>query len=131
MATQNTQKPFDVYYNAADGFVTMTWRGYATSQEFRQGSEMMLKLLTNNHVNKVLADIQEMLIIGRDDQDWLETEFLPRAITAGFKAIAFVKPGNHFGRVTVQTVSDKIDQEKLTIRFCDTIDEARQWISSC
>jgi hypothetical protein len=32
-----------------------------------------------------LADIRDMVLIGMEDQHWLDTDFLPRATAAGFR----------------------------------------------
>jgi hypothetical protein len=128
MGAQNSEV-YDIYYHP-DGYIVMNWKGYATSEQFRHGTQIMLDLLMENQAHKVLADIKDMLIIGQDDQKWLETQFLPKAIKLGFKAIAMVKPNSYFNKVAVETISYKVDKEKLAIVFFDTTDEARQWISS-
>jgi hypothetical protein len=124
-----TQKVYDIYYEAETGLVIMNWKGYATSQQFRDGTEIMLNTLIANKASKVLADIQDMLVIGMEDQEWLQTIFLPRAINFGFRAIAMVKPKSYFNKVAVEAVSYKVDKEKLSINFFDTTEEAREWLS--
>jgi hypothetical protein len=107
----------------------MEWNGYATSKEFKQGTELMLNMLIKNNCSKVLADIKDMKIIAMEDQQWLNEEFLPRATTFGFKAIAIVKPLYYFNKVAVETISYKVDKEKLTMNFFDNTEEAREWLS--
>jgi hypothetical protein len=77
----------------------------------------------------VLADIKDMKIIAMEDQQWLNEEFLPRATKFGFKSIAIVKPDFYFNKVAVETISYKVDKDKLTINFFDNIDEAKEWLS--
>ena len=125
----NTQTVYNIYYESETGYVVMKWRGYATSAQFREGSEIMLNTLTTNKARKVLADIQDMLVIGMDDQEWLQNHFIPRAVSFGFKALAIVKPKNYFNKVAVEAVSYKVDTSKLTINFFDSLDEARAWLA--
>lgn len=120
---------FNVYADPASGSVVMEWKGYATSSQFREGTENMLNLLIDKRVNKVLADIQEMVLIGAEDQKWMETNFLPRAIRFGFKACAIVKPTNYFNKIAAETISLKVEKEKLKIEFFDTSEEAREWLT--
>jgi hypothetical protein len=127
--SNNLQTVYNVFYEPETGFVIMQWRGYATSEQFREGSEIMLNTLIANRTNKVLADIQDMLVIGMDDQEWLQKHFIPRAINYGFKAIAIVKPKSYFNKVAVEAVSYKVDVAKLTINFFDSVDEARAWLA--
>lgn len=120
---------YNIYFDAEINSVVMEWNGYATSKQFKQGTELMLNMLIKNNCSKVLADIKDMKIIALEDQQWLNEEFLPRATTFGFKAIAIVKPHYYFNKVAVETISYKVDKEKLTINFFDNSEEAREWLS--
>lgn len=121
---------YQIYFDEASGCVIMKWNGYATSSQFRQGTELMLNTLIKHHATKVLGDIRDMVLIGMDDQQWLDTDFLPRAIKFGFKAIAIVKPVHYFNKVAVESVSYKVDQEKLSINFFESAEEAMAWLNS-
>jgi SpoIIAA-like len=120
---------YNIYFDEEINSVVMEWNGYATSKQFKQGTELMLNMLIKNNCSKVLADIKDMKIIAMEDQQWLNEEFLPRATTFGFKAIAIVKPNYYFNKVAVETISYKVDKEKLTINFFDNSEEAREWLS--
>ena len=120
---------YNIYFDKEINSVVMEWNGYATSKQFKQGTELMLNMLIKNNCSKVLADIKDMKIIAMEDQQWLNEEFLPRATTFGFKAIAIVKPHYYFNKVAVETISYKVDKEKLTINFFDNSGEAREWLS--
>jgi hypothetical protein len=120
---------YNIYFDPEINAVVMEWDGYATSKQFKQGTELMLNTLIKHKCSKVLADIKDMKIIAMEDQQWLNEEFLPRATTFGFKAIAIVRPDFYFNKVAVETISYKVDKDKLTINFFDNIDEAKEWLS--
>ena len=120
---------YNIYFDKDLDCVVMEWDGYATSKQFKQGTELMLNTLIQNNCSKVLADIKDMKIIAMEDQQWLNEEFLPRATSFGFKAIAIVKPDYYFNQVAVETISYKADKDKLTINFFDKIEEAKTWLS--
>lgn len=106
----------------------MEWTGYATSAEFREGTEYMLQVLKENKAARVLADIRDMVLIGIEDQHWLDNNFLPRAIQAGFTSIAMIKPLHYFNKVAVESISYKVDRDKLAINFFDNREEAIAWL---
>ena len=108
---------YNIYFDPEINTVVMEWNGYATSKQFKQGTELMLNTLIKNNCSKVLADIKDMKIIAMEDQQWLTEEFLPRATTFGFKAIAIIKPDHYFNKVAVETISYKADKDKLIINF--------------
>ena len=119
---------YKIYFDGEIDSVVMEWDGYATSTQFKEGTELMLNTLIQNNSFKVLADIKDMVLIGMEDQQWLNTHFLPRAIRFGFKAIAIIKPNNYFNKVAVETISYKVDKDKLAINFFDNITEAKEWL---
>ena len=119
---------YNIYFDKELNCVVMEWDGYATSKQFKQGTELMLNILIKNNCSKVLADIKDMKIIAMEDQQWLNEEFLPRATKFGFKAIAIIKPNYYFNKVAVETISYKADKDKLTINFFDNRDEAKEWL---
>jgi hypothetical protein len=119
---------YTIYFDEKKQHVVMEWNGYATSRQFRDGTELMLNTLIQHKATKVLADIRNMKIIGLEDQQWLESDFLPRATRFGFKTIAIIQPKAYFNKVAVETVSYKVDKEKLTINFFDDVEKACEWL---
>src|SRR5690606_6141013 len=105
---ETNTKIYNIYYNQELDAVIMEWHGYATSAQFREGTELMLEILSENNTYKVLGDIKEMVLIGMEDQHWLDFNFLPRAINAGFKVLALVKPDNYFNKVAIESISYKV-----------------------
>ena len=123
-----TIKTYDVYFDPMINSVVMEWHGYATSKQFKDGTELMLNTLIQNNCTKVLADIKDMTLIGMEDQQWINEQFLPRATKFGFRAIAIIKPRSYFNKIAIETISYKVDKEKLTINFFDDISEAKEWL---
>jgi len=121
---------YNIYFDKELNAVTMEWNGYATSNQFREGTELMLNTLIQNNCSGVLADIRNMTLIGTEDQKWLESNFLPRAIKFGFKKIAILKPTAYFNQVAVESISYKVDQKNLVISFFNSPEEASEWIKS-
>jgi SpoIIAA-like len=121
---------YNIYFDSQIDAVVMEWDGYATSAQFKEGTELMLNTMIQNHAFKVLADIKDMILIGMEDQEWLNNHFLPRAIKFGFKAIAIIKPDNYFNKIAVESVSYKVDKDTLAINFFDNITEAKEWLKT-
>jgi hypothetical protein len=124
----SSAKIYDIFYDESISSVVMKWKGYSTSSQFRKGTELMLETLTKSKSCKVLADIKEMVIIGLEDQKWLETDFLPRAIANGFKAIALVRPSNYFNAVALESMLRQPVLSLLQIRVFNSYEEASEWL---
>jgi len=119
---------YHVYFDDDLQAIVMEWNGYATSNEFREGTELMLNTLIQHRCSRVLADIREMTLIGQEDQKWVEHIFLPRAKKFGFTEIAIVRPKAYFNKVAVETLSDKISRETFTLNVFDSLEEAKSWL---
>jgi hypothetical protein len=127
---KTTAEVYRIYFDASTQTVVMEWNDYATSEQFRAGTELMLDTLVEHGAHKVLADIQDMTIIGMEDQKWLEHNFIPRASAKGFRQLAIVTPKSYFNKVAVETISYKItDSGNLTISFFRTREEAEQFLA--
>jgi hypothetical protein len=127
---QTSNEVYNIYFDQEIEAVVMEWDGYATSEKFKEGTELMLNTLIKNNCFKVLADIKDMVLISMEDQEWLNGHFLPRAIEFGFKAIAIIRPDFYFNKVAVESISYKVDKEKLMINFFDNAIEARTWLQT-
>jgi hypothetical protein len=117
---------YDIHFDENLEAVIMEWNGYATSSQFREGSELMLNILIKNDCSKVLAKLRNMTLIGAEDQNWLASNFLPRAIKFGFRSIAIVKPASYFSKVAVENISSQVNNENLKINFFDNPEEAAE-----
>ncbi len=117
-----------IYYNPIVPCVVMEWRGYATSKEFRTGTQSMLDLLIEKKASKVIADVKNMKLISMEDQKWVEDEFLPRALKAGFRVMALITSNDYFNRVSVENITQKIDPSKLVLKYFDNIFSAEEWL---
>ena len=121
---------YRIWFDAQSGIVRMKWKGYANSQQFREGTRRMLEVLREAKATVVLGDITDMVLISQDDQQWLIENFLPVATDAGFRAIALLKPQHYFNRVAVETIAYKVNKEKLRISFFETEAEALSWLET-
>ena len=126
---KTTDKTYNIFFDEKINTVVMEWRGYSNSQEFKEGTELMLNTLIQNNAYKVLADIKDMTLIGTEDQEWINLHFLPRATDFGFKVLAIVKPDYYFNKVAVETISHKADKNKLAIQFFNNTENAKEWLS--
>lgn len=121
---------FSVDYDVDMPGVVMIWRGYATSAVFRAANEQVLHTIGERRAKKLLGDITEFVLIGAEDQDWLNNVWLPSAMEAGLRMVALVTPNFYFNRVAVENVVKKVDPTRLQVAYFATRDEAREWLKA-
>jgi hypothetical protein len=106
----------------------MTWRGYATTRQFRDANERVLAEIRAHGAARLLGDLREFVLIGADDQRWLNERWIPSAIEAGLRQVALTQPTYYFNRVAVETVSSRVDPDRLTVGYFADLDAARAWL---
>jgi hypothetical protein len=123
-------KKYNIFYDEEIEAVIMNWYGYATSEEFREGTEFMVKLLEESKSRKVLANVKEMILIAKEDQDWLDKAFLPKTVELGLQATAVIMPTNYFNKIAVESISYKIAQQKIVVNYFEDLQKAKDWLQS-
>jgi hypothetical protein len=125
----NYRNEFIFTYNPTVPCVEMHVFGYHTSSQFRRNTEQLLHQISKYNVRKVLTDATYMVLIGKDDQEWLFSSFIPRAAQeAGFRACAVIKSKNYFGNVSLHEVRNHTDKSQFLQEIFDTRDEALNWL---
>jgi hypothetical protein len=110
--------------------IIMEWHSYGTSAQFRQISENILQLLIDQGASKVIADTTHLPIIASDDQQWVNEDWLPRAIAAGYRACGMVNSRFYFSRVAVDNVVKKVTSDQFRVEYFDSQAAAREWLKS-
>lgn len=120
---------YNIYYKEEDALIFMDWDGYATSEQFRAGSELMLRLVQEHNVSKVLADTKDMVLISQEDQKWVVNEIFPKLIDAGCKTMALVSPHHYFNKVAIESLSFKANEKSLSCRIFHNLKTATDWLN--
>jgi len=122
-----------VEYDVDVPCVSMIWKGYATSNQFREANERVLQEIQQRRSSKLLSDAKEFVLIGATDQNWLSSNWIPRVLQAGVRKIALVMPRFYFNRVAVDTVTQRLAQntanDLVSIEYFESRDAARTWLS--
>lgn len=119
-----------IEYDADVPCVVMIWKGYATSTAFREGNARVLSAITEHRASKLLGDVTDFVLIGAEDQAWLNEVWIPRAMHLGLRKVALVQPNFYFNRVAIDTVAQKLDRDRVEVGFFDNREVAKDWLKS-
>jgi hypothetical protein len=117
-------------YDADIPCVVMIWKGYATSAAFREGNARVLSEIAERRASKLLGDVTDFVLIGAEDQAWLNEVWIPRAMHAGLRKVALVQPSFYFNRVAIDTVAQKLDRDRVQLGFFENRDAAKEWLKN-
>lgn len=105
-------------------------KGYSSSARLRTSCNQVAPLLAKNGLTKLLVDVQDMLMVGLNDQIWAVTAWIPALLKAGLTAVAIISSKHYFHRMAVEAIVRRLDPEKLNIRYFDHKDAAAAWLKS-
>ncbi|OWP62507.1 hypothetical protein CDA63_14020 [Hymenobacter amundsenii] len=111
------------------------WHSFANRQQFQSLMDRGLALyIEESHRTRPLgwlADTRLVSAITPDDQQWLRTDWNPRAHAAGIRHVSFVSPESVFGQLSVQgytTNTEAADAYAIEVSHHRTLPEAKRWL---
>ncbi len=107
--------------------VTVVWRRFATSAQFRFIHESIIHMLAQYQANKILGDDSDLPIVHAEDQKWIVEDWIPRAKAAGLKAAATNLSLTFFGKLSIGSIHSRLARE-IAIKAFPDIHLARKWL---
>jgi hypothetical protein len=123
------QPYLSIRWDGVHKHVLSEWKGFANSEEFRSGLLSGLQAITDNHAAAYISDARKLRVIVHEDQRWVQEKWLPLAMQAGLRRIAFVTASTGLGRLTIQDVVDLVHDHGLESRTFSSVAAARHWVS--
>jgi hypothetical protein len=108
--------------------IFVQWKGYATSAQIRYVHECLISLIEQHQVSKILGDDTALVAVTGEDQEWITSDWMPRAVAAGLRVAASKSPDGYYGRTSANRIQARISP-KITIRSFDDLTDARAWLS--
>lgn len=118
-----------VSYDPEIPCLVVRWRGYATSAQTRYIHECLIQLIKKHRVSKILGDDTALVSIAAIDQHWIIHDWMPRAMAAGLKSAASIKPCGYFGQASVNRILSLVPAG-LAIRSFESLREGKAWLHS-
>lgn len=119
------------YFDAATGAAIGEFYGFLKPDEFKDIANQLIKLLTDNRLKKQINNIKEMKVLPQETQNWLNTNWFPRAQTAGLKYFAFVVPDDVFGKMSMDGANREAEERfAMEIKYFKDMPSAKAWIKA-
>jgi len=126
-----SEEPYaKIFYDAVLNFTGVTWKGPLQSQQYRTTYDKCFEFLSVYNTPNWISDITNQGDINIEDQHWMFTHVIPRAIKNGLRHIAVVSPATNSERVLQYRLGIELSITKLgaAIQFFETIGQASEWI---
>lgn len=112
------------------GIVRAQWKNEVTSEPMRQGLERGLDLVKLKSAQHWLVDSRSLGSIDPADVKWVNDHWMPRAVDAGLRFMAFVMAKKVVMQLTMKSFIARINERDLTTAYFDDVDAARDWLRS-
>lgn len=118
----------DIIWDQEVGAVILKWKGYASSDQFKEAMDKGLELLKSKKANKWLGDCTNFVTLKKPDEEWSNTSWSPRAIQSGLNKIAIVLPINTIQKNIVDRVLNGNGEEVIQAGKFTNYEEALGWL---
>jgi hypothetical protein len=116
-----------ISYDASVPCLVVQWRGPAKSSQIRYIHECLIRLIEKHQVSKILGDDAALRRIQAVDQQWIVSDWMPRAIAAGLRTAASNKPRGRSAQASIKRILSAVPAG-LAIRSFESLQEAKGWL---
>jgi hypothetical protein len=118
-----------IRWDGLHNHVFSEWKGFANSEELRAGLLGGIRAITDNRAAAYVSDARKLKVIVHDDQRWIQEKWMPLAMQAGLKRLAFVTAGSGLGRLTIEDLVGLVADHGLESRTFSSLPAARSWVA--
>lgn len=101
------------------------WKGFSTSEVFREAINQTLNFTAKNKVKSILSDTLEQSVVKPEDSEYAASA-MPKLFMNGVKAMAFVMPQNAITQLSLKNFGNQNKSEKM--QFFSSVREAEKWL---
>ncbi|GAA0892125.1 hypothetical protein GCM10009122_18040 [Fulvivirga kasyanovii] len=116
-----------ISYNSANSIIIYQWLVPPTDLEFKHGCEQMIEAIAHFKTGKVVVDIREQGTVAPYLLEWMTSDWISRAVAAGYTHGAIIIPTDVFTQLSVDEIMDTVSKKVISRNF-DGMEDAVDWI---
>ena len=119
----------EFYYDHSKALLYIRWHGNLTAAEVIRGVQEASQLRQKHAFVKVLNDKRDTAGDWSEALPWLQYEWLPRAVAAGLRAIAYILSPDLEAQIVSQVFVEAV-RPQLNVSLFSNEAAARRWLAS-
>ncbi len=120
-----------IYHQTESKLIHLKWKGYATSEQFREGLNAALELVKEHDIQHWLGNLKMMQAILSSDEEWSTQVWYPLIAETHIRKMAIVTSLDFFNNSTVKRIVTKSESvTNFETRYFVDITEAVTWLTS-
>ena len=118
-------------YNKEGNFITARFKGFIRFEDFKDICNESLRLMVQKKCHKILTDNSKLMKMPKENEEWIQREWFPKAIELGLQQLAFVISEGGHGEQSTKEANKQVETQMLPIelRYFDSADEAKKWLA--
>jgi hypothetical protein len=109
--------------------VRHSMHGHVYGSALQEGMNAGLALLEQHGASRWLSDDRLNGPISSDDMRWLSEDWEPRAVRAGWRFWALVRPTQVLGQMNMRRNVDRVAKVGVLAKVFDDLAEAEAWLA--
>lgn len=106
----------------------VTWKGYTSSEDFRNGLDRIFQAMQEYKVDKTLTDIREHKVIGIEDQNYAAAKSIEFDKTYWNVRRALIIPQDVFAKFAIKNVNNATMEQGQEREMFTNIEDAKDWL---
>jgi len=124
-------KFLEIFIDEENQCIYANWKGIPSVEEVKTGVEMVLEAMVNYQLFTVLNDNRELQGTWTGAMEWIVNDWMPRAIEAGYKGIAYIYSKDVFARFSVDSLlKQTVEKGPVKQKPFKDIEEAKNWLKT-
>lgn len=126
----STGKFLDVYIDPKNQWIYADWKGVPSVVNVKEGLETILQAIEAHNFGRLLNDNRKLRGTWTGALEWIVNDWTPRAINAGYSAVAFIYSPDVFGKFSVDALLKQTDEKGVVKQKpFGSMSEAKDWLS--
>ncbi len=120
-----------IEYDAAINMIVMNWKPvYIKTNLYREALEIGLDIVNEKGADKWLANLKDMKLISRADENWTNDIWFPKALKSKIKWMATIMSEDVFNKVAVKKIMSQDQLSSLMVDQFICKEDAIDWLKS-
>ena len=118
-----------IYYEQEHKLLHLKWKGFANTDQFRDGLNFALEAVIEHHVENWLGNLKLMETILPNDEEWASTVWFPKIAHSSIKKMGIVTSLDYFNNTSVKRIVNAVVPViNFETRYFVDVDQAKQWL---
>lgn len=112
METLYSNRFLAISYVPAKNCLVQTWKGFCTSEEYRDGMRKSVEFFIQKRCKNFISDATNASLLKKEDTDWVTSEITPQFVKAGMAVLNLVLPESAFTKMTIMNLENAEKEAK-------------------